>query len=131
MTIIVTDSVLFQKLLTVEDVMANLRISRPTLYRLLKTGQLVPVRIGKRTLFDPADIRSFIETSKKTNPKIDKPPQKQQKNKAKANTRDIVTKAKDTKKKKAETPGQNPIEEPSKKKKTKVSDDSNKQGRLL
>jgi excisionase family DNA binding protein len=53
------------KLLTVEDVMDILRISRPTLYRLLKSGSLIPVRIGKRTLFDPTDIRSFVEASKR------------------------------------------------------------------
>ena len=56
------------KLLTVEDVMASLRISRPTLYRLLKSRQLIPVRIGKRTLFDPADIRAFVEASKQAAP---------------------------------------------------------------
>jgi excisionase family DNA binding protein len=52
------------KLLTVEDVMENLRISRPTLYRLLQSNRLVPVRIGKRTLFDPKDIKAFVEASK-------------------------------------------------------------------
>jgi excisionase family DNA binding protein len=59
-------------LLTVEDVMANLRISRPTLYRLLKSGHLIPVRIGKRTLFDPADIRAFVEASKQVVPFVEK-----------------------------------------------------------
>jgi excisionase family DNA binding protein len=53
-----------EKLLTVEDVMGVLRISRPTLYRLLKARRLEPVRIGKRTLFDPGDIRAFIDGSK-------------------------------------------------------------------
>jgi excisionase family DNA binding protein len=53
-----------EKLLTVEDVMDTLRISRPTLYRMLKAGQLQPVRIGKRTLFDPVDIRGLIEEAK-------------------------------------------------------------------
>jgi excisionase family DNA binding protein len=52
------------KLLTVEEVMATLRISRPTLYRLLKSEKLIPVRIGKRTLFDLKDIRAFVEASK-------------------------------------------------------------------
>jgi excisionase family DNA binding protein len=52
------------KLLTVEEVMANLRISRPTLYRLLKSEKLIPVRIGKRTLFDVQDIKAFVEASK-------------------------------------------------------------------
>ena len=54
-----------EKLLTVEDVMDTLRISRPTLYRMLNSGRLQPVRIGKRTLFDPADIRGLIKEAKK------------------------------------------------------------------
>ncbi len=62
MTIRMTEGI--EKLLTVEDVMGVLRISRPTLYRLLKAGRLEPVRIGKRTLFDPGDIRAFIDGSK-------------------------------------------------------------------
>ncbi len=53
-----------EKLLTVQDLMDTLRISRPTLYRMLKTGKLKPVRIGKRTLFDPVDIRGLIEEAK-------------------------------------------------------------------
>lgn len=53
-----------EKLLTVQDLMDTLRISRPTLYRMLKAGQLKPVRIGKRTLFDPADIRGLIQKAK-------------------------------------------------------------------
>ena len=61
-----TDTI--NKLLTVEDVMATLRISRPTLYRLLKAGHLIPVRIGKRTLFDPTDIRAFVDASKQAGP---------------------------------------------------------------
>jgi excisionase family DNA binding protein len=52
------------RLMTVEDVMENLRISRPTLYRLLKSHRLVPVRIGKRTLFDPKDIKAFVDAAK-------------------------------------------------------------------
>ncbi len=53
-----------EKLLTVEEVMKTLRISRPTLYRLLKSGKLEPVRIGKRVLFEIAEIRAFIGRSK-------------------------------------------------------------------
>jgi len=53
-----------EKLMTVQDLMDTLRISRPTLYRMLKAGRLRPVRIGKRTLFDPADIRVLIEEAK-------------------------------------------------------------------
>jgi excisionase family DNA binding protein len=53
-----------EQLLTVEDVMRVLRISRPTLYRMLKSHKLQPVKIGKRTLFEMKDIRGLIERSK-------------------------------------------------------------------
>jgi excisionase family DNA binding protein len=62
MNIPVTERI--EKLMTVQDLMDTLRISRPTLYRMLKSGRLRPVRIGKRTLFDPADIRELIEQAK-------------------------------------------------------------------
>ena len=52
------------ELLTVEEVMKVLRISRPTLYRMLKSSKLQPVKIGKRTLFEMKDIRSLVERSK-------------------------------------------------------------------
>jgi excisionase family DNA binding protein len=64
------------KLLTVEDVMENLRISRPTLYRLLKSNRLVPVRIGKRTLFDPKDIRAFVDGAKGVSEPVAQAPKK-------------------------------------------------------
>jgi excisionase family DNA binding protein len=53
-----------QKLLTVEEVMQVLRISRPTLYRMLRAAKLEPVKIGKRTLFEMTDIRALIDRSK-------------------------------------------------------------------
>ena len=71
------------KLLTVEEVMETLRISRPTLYRLLKSDMLIPVRIGKRTLFDQKDIRSFVEASKNVSKtQTQKNPPKQKKHKS-------------------------------------------------
>ncbi len=60
--IAMTESI--ERLLTVKDVMNTLRISRRTLYRMLKSEQIQPVRIGKRTLFDPADVRRLIQQSK-------------------------------------------------------------------
>jgi excisionase family DNA binding protein len=122
----VTDSV--DKLLTVSDLMASLRISRPTLYRLLKSGQLIPVRIGKRTLFDPADIRAFIEASKSGMPLTKKPQVKK--------ATKVAKQPKSKPKKRPRTPELPPVEVSEKPKKTKrpkitPSDDSDKQGRLL
>jgi excisionase family DNA binding protein len=130
MTVSVTDSI--EKLLTVEDVMANLRISRPTLYRLLKSGHLISVRIGKRTLFDPTDIRAFIEISKKGGPSRGKTQQRAQEKKP----RKTPQPRKSEPKKAAgtpETPQQETPEKPRKTKqpKDKVPDDVDKQGRLL
>jgi excisionase family DNA binding protein len=36
-------------------------ISRPTLYRLIRNGELAVVKIGSRTLFRPEDLRDFID----------------------------------------------------------------------
>ncbi len=52
-----------ESLLTVGEVMKVLRISRPTLYRMLRSSKLQPVKIGKRTLFDVKDIKALIERS--------------------------------------------------------------------
>jgi|WetSurMetagenome_2_1015567.scaffolds.fasta_scaffold56742_3 excisionase family DNA binding protein len=126
MTVPVTDSV--DKLLTVSDLMASLRISRPTLYRLLKSGQLIPVRIGKRTLFDPADIRAFIEASKSGAP-LAKKPQAKKVAKVAKQPKSKPRKIPQTQ----ELPTTNVSEKPQKTKRVKItpSDDSDKQGRLL
>jgi excisionase family DNA binding protein len=128
MTVSVTDSV--DKLLTVSDLMDSLRISRPTLYRLLKSRQLIPVRIGKRTLFDPADIRAFIEASKSGMPITKKPQRKKTATKAsKTAKQPKTTRMPRT----PELPATEVSEKPRKTKRPKTvpSDDSDKQGRLL
>ncbi len=53
-----------RRLFTVKEAMEYLRISRPTLYRLINQGKLKPVKIGKRTLLDKADLDRLIEESK-------------------------------------------------------------------
>ena len=130
MTVAVTDNV--DKLLTVVDLMASLRISRPTLYRLLKSGQLIPVRIGKRTLFDPADIRAFIEASKSGTPSTKKPQRRNVKKRTSKAAKQPESKAKKT----PGTPESPPAEVPEKPQRTKrpkstPPDNSDKQGRLL
>lgn len=44
--------------------MSLLGISRPTLARLLRRGELPVVKVAGRTLIDPSDLRSFIEERK-------------------------------------------------------------------
>jgi excisionase family DNA binding protein len=51
-------------LLTVDDALKYLKISRPTLYALIKEGKIQTVKIGKRTLFDPEDVKKFVEGHK-------------------------------------------------------------------
>ena len=52
------------RLLTVKEACTYLRISAPTLYRMLERQELVPVKIGKRTLFDKKDLDVYIDASK-------------------------------------------------------------------
>lgn len=48
-------------LVSVEEARAELgRISRATFYRLLQTGQLKSVRIGRRTFIRSADLRQYV-----------------------------------------------------------------------
>ena len=62
------------RLLTVTETCKYLRISPPTLYRMIERGELVPVKIGKRTLFDRKDLDIFIDAAK--GPLGKKPPRK-------------------------------------------------------
>jgi excisionase family DNA binding protein len=56
---------MIQKLLTVIETCEVLRISRSKLYHLVEDGELKPVKIGKKVLFDEKDLQKFIERSKK------------------------------------------------------------------
>lgn len=49
------------KLLTTTDVLAFLPVSRPTLLRLVQSKQLPCIRVGRRVLFRPEDLRAFLE----------------------------------------------------------------------
>lgn len=48
-------------LLSINEVARLLRISRPTVYALIRRGELVPIRVGERSRFEPADIRAYLE----------------------------------------------------------------------
>jgi len=49
-----------EDLLTVSDVMRALRVSRATLYRQIKAGVIVPVKIGTITRFRASDLERLL-----------------------------------------------------------------------
>jgi len=54
-----------QELHTVNEVLRLLKISRANLYRLIKEGQIRPIKIGDRTLFTEKELNRFIEDLEK------------------------------------------------------------------
>lgn len=51
-------------LLTVSEAADALRLSRTSLYRLINSGELRPVRINRRVLFDVNDLRELVADRK-------------------------------------------------------------------
>jgi excisionase family DNA binding protein len=49
-----------EPLLSLDDVTRLLRISESGVYRLVRSGALPRVKVGKRTLFEQNEIRRFI-----------------------------------------------------------------------
>jgi excisionase family DNA binding protein len=49
------------QLLTVQDIMAELRVSRSSVYRLFDSGELPWIQIGKSRRVRPQDLGLFIE----------------------------------------------------------------------
>jgi len=48
-------------LLTVSEVAAAMRVSNMTVYRLIKSGELPAVRVGKNYRLRDADLRRFLD----------------------------------------------------------------------
>jgi excisionase family DNA binding protein len=55
-------------LLSINEVADLLGISRPTVYALIRRGELVPIRVSDRARFEPADVRAYIERHRETEP---------------------------------------------------------------
>ena len=51
-------------LLSINEVAGLLGISRPTVYALIRRGELVPIRVGERARFEPADVRAYLERNR-------------------------------------------------------------------
>ena len=50
-----------EPLLTIRAVCEMLGVSKPTLYRLINAGHLVPIRIGLSPRFEPNELRRYID----------------------------------------------------------------------
>jgi excisionase family DNA binding protein len=50
-----------EALLTVAEVAAGMRVSNMTVYRLIKTGELPAVRVGKGYRIRESELRRFLE----------------------------------------------------------------------
>src|SRR4051812_23601002 len=53
-------------LMSIDEVAAVLRISERGVYRLISRGELPSVKVGNRTLIEPAALRSFIANQRQT-----------------------------------------------------------------
>lgn len=51
----------FQAFLTTEEVLAYLKITPRTIYRLIRNGELPAVRIGRQWRFRRADLDAWVE----------------------------------------------------------------------
>lgn len=56
-----------ETLLTVDEAMEHLRLSRSKLHELVRDGELSAVKFGRRTLFRAAALQSFINQHEVTN----------------------------------------------------------------
>ncbi len=55
-----------ERLLTIGDVGRVLGVSRGSVYALIRGGELVPIRVGERARFSPADVRGYLERRRQT-----------------------------------------------------------------
>lgn len=54
-----------EELYTVKQASEYLKISRATLYKLIESGKLKPLKLGGRTIFNEDTLRDFVERLKK------------------------------------------------------------------
>lgn len=50
--------------LTIAEVAGVLGISRGSVYTLIRSGELHPIRVGQRARFEPADVRAYLERNR-------------------------------------------------------------------
>ena len=57
-----------EPLLTIDQLASVLAVSRPTVFRLLRRGELNAIRIGNRRRFRLEDVEAYIERNREPNP---------------------------------------------------------------
>jgi len=57
-----------EKLYRVSEAAQLLRISRPSVYRLWKSGKVKPIKVGGRTVFPESELERLIEDLKARRP---------------------------------------------------------------
>jgi excisionase family DNA binding protein len=50
------------KFYTIKEVAEMLKVSKQTIYRLMKDEKIIPTRLGKRTLFKESELNRFVES---------------------------------------------------------------------
>jgi excisionase family DNA binding protein len=64
----VGESPRLEPLLTIRDVATVLGISRESVYRLIRAGELEPIRVGHRARFTRGDLRDYLERQRESGP---------------------------------------------------------------
>ena len=57
-----------ERLLTINDVAERFAISRDTVYRLIRSGEIVPLRVGERLRFRVSDLEDYLERDRDQGP---------------------------------------------------------------
>ena len=57
-----------EKLLTISEVARLLGVSRGSVYALMREGELIPIRVGERARFKPAEVRKYLERHREAGP---------------------------------------------------------------
>jgi excisionase family DNA binding protein len=60
-----TRSTSMEALHSLADVRRILGVSRPTVHRLVRRGDLPVIKVGSRTLIEPADLRDYLAAKKR------------------------------------------------------------------
>ena len=60
------DDFAVEPLHSIADVQRLLGVSRPTVSRMLRRGDIPVVEVGGRTLIDPSDLRRFVASRKRS-----------------------------------------------------------------
>jgi putative molybdopterin biosynthesis protein len=53
-------------LLSIQETAIKLRISKPTLYRIMKKGDITSTKVSNRTFFTEKDIKEYLNKNKRT-----------------------------------------------------------------